>query len=85
MGTGRQLTAAFRSAEAFSSWMGLCPDNRIRGSDGDRIHLACVVYGLIKSGTNYHEAEAFKPTPWFSNPFPGRNLPMGTQEATSEV
>jgi transposase len=30
-GTGAQLLHAFRSAEAFSSWMGLCPDNRVSG------------------------------------------------------
>lgn len=112
VGTGRQLTAAFRSAEAFSSWMGLCPDNRISGgkvlkaktrkvpsrvaralrlaaqcvarSDNKvgefcrrlkarlgkaegivaTAHkLARVVYGMIKSGTSYNEAEAFKVTP----------------------
>lgn len=31
VGTGSQLLKAFRSPEAFSSWMGLCPDNRISG------------------------------------------------------
>jgi hypothetical protein len=31
IGTGSQMCKAFRSAEAFSSWMGLCPDNRISG------------------------------------------------------
>lgn len=31
VGTGAQLLAAFRSPEAFSSWLGLCPDNRISG------------------------------------------------------
>lgn len=31
VGTGSQMKKAFRSAEAFSSWMGLCPDNRISG------------------------------------------------------
>ena len=31
VGTGSQMRKAFRSAEAFSSWMGLCPDNRISG------------------------------------------------------
>lgn len=31
VGTGGQLLKAFRSAEAFASWMGLCPDNRISG------------------------------------------------------
>jgi transposase len=31
VGTGSQMLKAFRSAEAFSSWMGLCPDNRVSG------------------------------------------------------
>jgi transposase len=31
VGTGSQMRKAFRSAEAFSSWMGLCPDNRVSG------------------------------------------------------
>lgn len=31
VGTGSQIKKAFRSAEAFASWMGLCPDNRISG------------------------------------------------------
>lgn len=31
VGTGSQLRKAFRSAEAFASWMGLCPDNRVSG------------------------------------------------------
>jgi transposase len=31
LGTGAHVKAAFRSAEAFSSWQGLCPDNRISG------------------------------------------------------
>ena len=31
LGTGTQIKAAFRSAEAFSSWLGLCPDNRVSG------------------------------------------------------
>jgi len=31
VGTGAQLHAAFRSAEAFSSWLAVCPENRITG------------------------------------------------------
>jgi transposase len=31
LGTGSQIKSAFRSAEAFSSWLGLCPDNRVSG------------------------------------------------------
>jgi transposase len=31
VGTREDLMKSFRSAEAFSSWMGLCPDNRISG------------------------------------------------------
>ncbi len=31
LGTGEQLKKSFRSAEAFASWLGLCPDNRISG------------------------------------------------------
>lgn len=31
VGTGGQLKKSFRSAEAFASWLGLCPDNRISG------------------------------------------------------
>lgn len=31
LGTGSQIRKAFRSAEAFASWMGLCPDNRVSG------------------------------------------------------
>ena len=31
LGTGPQIKSAFRSAEAFASWLGLCPDNRISG------------------------------------------------------
>ena len=31
IGTGSQMRKAFRSAAAFASWMGLCPDNRISG------------------------------------------------------
>jgi transposase len=31
VGTGSQMKKAFRSAQAFASWMGLCPDNRISG------------------------------------------------------
>jgi transposase len=31
VGTGSQIKKAFRSAHAFASWMGLCPDNRISG------------------------------------------------------
>ena len=31
LGTGRQIKKAFRSAEAFASWLGLCPDNRVSG------------------------------------------------------
>jgi transposase len=31
VGTGAQLLEAFRSPEAFSSWLGLCPDNRVSG------------------------------------------------------
>jgi transposase len=31
VGTAQQLQSCFRSAEAFASWLGLCPDNRISG------------------------------------------------------
>lgn len=31
VGTGPQMKAAFRSAEAFASWLALCPENRITG------------------------------------------------------
>ena len=31
LGTGEQILKSFRSAHALSSWMGLCPDNRISG------------------------------------------------------
>ena len=31
LGTGSQIKSAFRSAEAFASWLGLCPDNRVSG------------------------------------------------------
>ena len=31
LGTGSQIKSAFRSAEAFNSWLGLCPDNRVSG------------------------------------------------------
>ncbi len=31
VGTGAQLRAAFPSAAAFCSWLGLCPDTRITG------------------------------------------------------
>jgi transposase len=31
LGTGGQITTAFRSAQAFASWLGLCPDNRVSG------------------------------------------------------
>jgi transposase len=31
LGTGSQIKKAFRTAHAFASWMGLCPDNRISG------------------------------------------------------
>jgi len=31
LGTGSQIKAAFRSSEAFASWLGLCPDNRVSG------------------------------------------------------
>ena len=31
LGTGTQIKGAFRSAEAFASWLGLCPDNRVSG------------------------------------------------------
>jgi transposase len=31
LGTGTQIKSAFRSAEAFASWLGLCPDNRVSG------------------------------------------------------
>jgi hypothetical protein len=31
LGTGGQIVTAFRSAEAFASWLGLCPDNRVSG------------------------------------------------------
>ncbi len=31
LGTGSQIKQSFRSAEAFASWLGLCPDNRVSG------------------------------------------------------
>ena len=31
MGTGTQIRNAFRSAEAFASWLGFCRDNRVSG------------------------------------------------------
>lgn len=31
VGTGVQMLDSFRSAQAFASWLGLCPDNRITG------------------------------------------------------
>jgi transposase len=31
LGTGSQVRASFRSSDAFCSWLGLCPDNRISG------------------------------------------------------
>ena len=31
LGTARDIREKFRSAEAFASWLGLCPDNRISG------------------------------------------------------
>lgn len=31
LGTGTQIRKAFRSTEAFASWLGLCPDNRVSG------------------------------------------------------
>ena len=31
VGTGAQLKSSFRSAEAFSSWLAVCPENRITG------------------------------------------------------
>ena len=31
LGRGSQFKSAFRSAEAFASWLGLCPDNRVSG------------------------------------------------------
>jgi transposase len=31
LGTGSQILAKFRSADAFCSWTGLCPDNRVSG------------------------------------------------------
>lgn len=31
LGTGSQIRAAFASGQAFCSWLGLCPDNRISG------------------------------------------------------
>jgi transposase len=31
LGTAPHIRAKFRSAEAFASWLGLCPDNRISG------------------------------------------------------
>jgi transposase len=31
VGTRGQMLEAFRSAEAFASWLGLCPDNRVSG------------------------------------------------------
>ena len=31
LGTATQIREKFRSAEAFASWLGLCPDNRLSG------------------------------------------------------
>ena len=31
VGTREQMLGAFRSAETFASWLGLCPDNRVSG------------------------------------------------------
>ena len=31
LGTATHIRAKFRSAEAFASWLGLCPDNRVSG------------------------------------------------------
>src|SRR2546426_1514015 len=31
LGTATHIREKFRSAEAFASWLGLCPDNRISG------------------------------------------------------
>ena len=31
LGTAQHIREKFRSAEAFASWLGLCPDNRVSG------------------------------------------------------
>jgi transposase len=60
VGTREDLLGAFRSPEAFASWMGLCPDNRISGGKvlkaktrrvKSRLALALrqAVFGLIRS------------------------------------
>jgi transposase len=62
VGTREQLLAAFPSPERFSSWMGLCPDNRISGGKVLKARtrkvnsrLACAmrlgVFGLQRSDT----------------------------------
>ncbi len=70
IGTGSQMQSAFRSAAAFSSWMGLCPDNRISGGKVLKAktrkipsRLACILYGIIKNQQPYDGTEAFKTTP----------------------
>ena len=62
LGTGAQILKNFRSAHALSSWLGLCPDNRISGGKvlkaktrkiPSRLALAVRlgVFGLQKSDT----------------------------------
>jgi transposase len=62
VGTGAQLLSAFRSEGAFSSWLGLCPDNRISGGKvlkaktrkvPSRLAMALrlAAFGLLRSET----------------------------------
>jgi transposase len=112
VGTREQMLASFRGPEAFASWLGLCPDNRISGgkvlksktrkvkcrlalalrlgvfglqksesrmgaylrrmkgklgkAEGTTAaahKLARIIYGMIKSGREWDEKEAFQLTP----------------------
>ena len=40
LGTATHIREKFRSAEAFASWLGLCPDNRHVGKWGPRIPIS---------------------------------------------
>ena len=66
VGTREHLLESFRSPEAFASWMGLCPDNRISGGKvlkaktrkvSSRLAWAMrlAVFGLQKSDTKLGE------------------------------
>jgi transposase len=68
VGTRDQLMAAFRSASAFCSWMGLCPDNRVSGGKvlkaktrkiPSRVAraLRLGIFGLQNSATKLGKAE----------------------------